>query len=78
MINQCYSEEVHWIPNLCKVPFGNNGIKPSLRNCCDFFRSYSENSAMECIALKAVFLLHLLVLQKPHRQSKSKDLVLAA
>ena len=28
---------------------------------------------MECIALKAAFLLPLLVLQKPHRRSKLKE-----
>ena len=38
---------------------------------------YAEDSAMECIALKAAFLLPLLLLQKPHRQSKLKENVKA-
>uniref|UniRef100_A0A1X7SJX1 Uncharacterized protein n=1 Tax=Amphimedon queenslandica TaxID=400682 RepID=A0A1X7SJX1_AMPQE len=37
------------------------------------FSAYTENSAIECIALKAAFLLPLLLLQKPYRRSKAKD-----
>ena len=45
----------------------------------DFFKEltrlfclYSEDSALEYIALKAAFVFQLLVLQKPHRKSKAK------
>ena len=72
LIGRCYSEAVHWVSNLFKVPYGKHG-KVFVRELSRFFHSYAEDSAMECIALKAAFLLPLLVLQKPHRRSKSRD-----
>ena len=75
-IDRCYSRAVQWIPNLFKVPYGRHG-KSFVRELTRLFRSYAENSAMECIALKAALLLPLLVLQKPHRRSKTKDHVTA-
>lgn len=59
IIDKCYSKAVHWIPNLVKVPYCRSFVKEMARLFC----SYSESSALECIALKAVFLLPLLVLQ---------------
>ena len=38
-----------------------------------YFCLYSEDSAMECIALKAAFVFPLFVLQKPHHRSKAKE-----
>ena len=37
------------------------------------FRSVGEGSALESIALKAVFVVCALVLQKPSRNSKERD-----
>ena len=67
-INNCYSRAVHWIPNLIKLPSGKLFVKELSR----LFRQYVEGSAMQCIALRAAFLLPLLVLQKPHCRSKVK------
>ena len=67
---------VHWIPNLFKVPHGKSG-KLFVRELSLLFRAYAEDSSKECIALKAAFLLPLLVLQKPFRRSKAKDHVTA-
>ena len=72
LINRCYSIAVHWIPNLFKLPSGKQG-KSFIKELTRLFRLYSEESAMECIALKATFLFPLLVLQKPHRRSKNKE-----
>ena len=39
------------------------------------FRAYGEGTALESIALKAAMIAPSLLLQKPHRTSKSKDRV---
>ena len=54
------------------VPYGRLG-KGLIKEMTRLFRAYAENSALECMALKAAFLLPLLLLQKPHRRSKAKD-----
>ena len=76
VINRCYSKAVHWTPNLFKVLYGKHG-RSFVKEMSRLFRSYSKDSVMEGIALKVVFLLPLLLLQKPHRRSKSKDHVVA-
>ena len=72
LINWCYSRAAHWIPNLLVIPCGKHGklfIKELTRPFC----LYSEDSAIECLALKATFVFPILVLQKPHRRSKVRD-----
>ena len=39
----------------------------------NFFQAYADNSNSECIALKAYFLLQVLLLKKPSKTSKAKD-----
>ena len=39
------------------------------------FCSYGENTALECIALKAAMLCWTLLLQKPHPTASSKDFI---
>ena len=76
LIDKCYDVAVHWIPNLFKLPHGKSG-KLFVRELSLLFRAYAEDSSKECIALKAAFLIPLLVLQKPFRLSKAKDHVTA-
>ena len=38
-----------------------------------FFRAYAEGSALESVALRAITVMSILLLQKPARNSKSKD-----
>ena len=68
LIDKCYNIAVHWIPNLFKLPHGKHG-KFFVAELSVLFRAYAYDSSKECIALKAAFLLPLLVLQKPHRRS---------
>ncbi len=70
LIDKCYDVAVHWVPNLFKVPHGKHG-KSFVAEMASLFRSYAEDSSKERIALKAAFLLPLLLLQKPHRRSKT-------
>ena len=71
-INYCYEKAVHWIPNLFSLPSGKQG-RLFVKELSRLFYLYTESSAMECIALKAAFLLPLLVLQKPHKRSKLRE-----
>lgn len=72
LIDKCYDKAVHWIPNLFKVPHGKSG-KSFVQELSLLFRAYGEDSAKECIALKAAFLFPLLVLQKPFCSSNHVD-----
>ena len=58
--------------NNFKVPRGSAG-KDFVSELAKLFRSVGEGSALELIALKAVFVLCILVLQKPSRNSKERD-----
>ena len=72
---ECYNEALHWRRNLFKVPQGKAGNE-FVQEISRLFRSYAEASSLESIALTATILFPILVLQKPHSQSTSKDLVL--
>ena len=72
LINRCYSRAAHWIPNLLVIPCGKQG-KLFIKELTRLFCLYSEDSAMECLTLKATFVFPILVLQKPHGRSKVRD-----
>ena len=72
LIDRCYLRTVHWIPNLFMIPYGKED-KLFIIELTHLFHLYSDDSAMECITLKAAFVFPILVLQKPHHRSKVKD-----
>ena len=63
---------MHWKRNLFKVPQGN-AEKLFAQELSRLFSAFATASTMEALALKAATLLPLLVLQKPHRASKTRD-----
>ena len=67
-----YLEVTHWVKNSFKVPRGSAG-KDFVSELAKLFHSVGEGSALELIALKAVFVLCILVLQKPSPDSKERD-----
>ena len=71
-VDCCYAEIVHWRRNLFKIPSGKSG-KSFVRELTRLFRAFGDNSALECVALKAAMVLPALLLQKPHARSKAKD-----
>lgn len=71
-INDAYDEIVHWRRNIFKIPSGKAG-KMFVRELTRLLNAYAESSSLEGIALKAAMSLPILVLQKPHQKSKSKD-----
>ena len=62
----CYAEVVRWKRNLFKVPSGKAGASFVKELTC-LFKAYTEASALESVALKAVMILPHLLLQKSHR-----------
>ena len=71
-LSRAYEEVVHWKKNCFVVPFGRQG-KLFVAGLVRLFRAYGEGSALECVALKAVFVALVLLLQTPHPNSKPKD-----
>ena len=67
-----YHEVTHWVKNSFKVPRSSVG-KDFVSEIVKLFRSVGEGLALELIALKTVFVLCILVLQKPSRNSKERD-----
>jgi len=63
---------VHWQSNCFSFPNGNVG-KRFVLELATLFKAAGEGSSLERIALKEVFTLCLLALQKPSRKSKDKD-----
>ena len=71
-VSCAYSEVVHWRRNVFTVPYGNAG-KKFVYEISKLFRAYAEGSALECVALKAITVMSILLLQKPHSKSKPKE-----
>ena len=63
---------VHWKKNLFPVPYGNAG-KRFTSELSRLYRAYAEDSALESVALKAVTVMSVLLLQKPSHNSKPKN-----
>ena len=62
-----YNEVVQWRRNIFPVPYGN-AEKSFVSELSRLFRAYDESSALECIALKAITIAPILLLQKLHQR----------
>ena len=71
-LDAIYHEITLWVKNSFKVPRGSAG-KAFVSELTKLFCSVGEGSALESIALKAVSVVCILVLQKPSRNSKERD-----
>ena len=71
-LDAAYCEVRHWIRNSFMVPRSSAG-RAFVSELARLFRSVGEGSALESIALKAVFVICALVVQKPSRNSKERD-----
>ena len=62
-----------WEPlNSFKVPSGKSG-KEFVRELSHLFSAFASASSMESIALKATIVMPILLLQRPHSRSKTKE-----
>ena len=71
-LSAAYAETVHWKRNLFLVPLGNSG-KKFVQELSRLFRAYAEQSALESVALQAITVMSILLLQKPAYNSKPKE-----
>jgi len=71
-VNDMYGEVIHWRQNLFSVPVGKAGTQ-FVQEMVRLFQSFADGSALEGIALKAVMLMPILLLQKTNFKSRSRD-----
>jgi len=68
----CYDEVIHWRKILFRIPSGKSG-RAFVSELCRLFRAYATGSALECVAMKAIMIMPILLLQRPHHRSRNDD-----
>ena len=71
-LNRAYEEVTNWKSNSFKLPQGMQG-KNFVSELARLFEAFATRSPLESIALKAATVIPILVLQKPRRNSKSRE-----
>ena len=71
LIGKVYNDIIHWKCNNFLVPSGATG-KLFIQDITRLLQAFADGSAMECIAMKASFVMQIL-LQKPSQKTKSGD-----
>ena len=72
LVNEVYSQVVHWRPNFFKVPSGSSGKQFVAELAC-LYEAFTSESALESIAMTAAMTFPALMLQKPHAKSKVQE-----
>jgi len=72
MINAAYDEAIHWQRNVFSVPVDKTGTQ-FVQELARLFQSFTDCSTLEGFALKAAMLMPILLLQKIHFKSRSKE-----
>ena len=71
-----YEKIVYWKKNLFLLPMGNAG-KLFIKEITRLLNSWIEDNALSCIAFKAIMIMPSLLLQKPSRNLKANDHLMA-
>ena len=71
-LNFIYEKTVYWKKNIFKLPSGSTG-KKFIRECTRLIKSWTSKSALRDIAWKCIMVMPHILLQKPSKDSKSKD-----
>ena len=71
-LEETYAEVVHWRRNIFMVPSGAAG-KEFVREISRLFDSFTQQSALEAISIRAIMTMPHLLLQKPDVKSKAKE-----
>jgi len=72
LMRDTYEDVVHWRRNSFLVPSGKSG-KDFVLELARLYQAYADNSSLHSIALTACSVFQVLLLQKPHANSKSKE-----
>ena len=70
-IKKAYNQVVHWHRNIFKIPSGKG--KMVVKELTRLFESCTDATTLESVAITAAMVLPSLILQKPHRSSKTKE-----
>ena len=71
-IGECYEKVVFWKKNLFMLPNGAAG-KNFIREATRLLNAWIDDSLIKPICMKAIHIMPALLLQKPFKNSKSKD-----
>ena len=71
-IDNIYNEIIHWRKNLFKLPSGK-ASKLFITELTTWLEHFNKNSDFQMIAMKVFMTLPSLILQKPSKNSKSKE-----
>ena len=72
MLNTVYDKVVFWRKNIFLLPSGRSG-KLYIEETTRLINSWTRNSPLQDVAFKAMMVMPNLLLQKPSRNSKSRD-----
>ena len=72
LMRDAYETVVHWRRNSFLIPSGKAG-KGFVMELARLYQAYADNSALHSIAFTACCVFQVLLLQKPHAKSKSKE-----
>ena len=75
-IDNAYKEVTQWRNNFFPIPFGTAG-KAFVSELARLLRAYAESSALESIAMKAVSVAHILLIQRPHTKSDKRQHIMS-
>ena len=69
MIDEAYDEIIHWKCNIFLLPSGSVG-KLFVREIASLLQAFASGSTMEYIALKASFVMQILLLQNLAKKAR--------
>ena len=72
LLESTYNKTVQWKKNCFRIPQGKAG-KSFIHELARLFHAFATGSTLESVALKSATVLPLLMLKKPHRNSKPKE-----
>ena len=72
LIRDAFEVVVHWRRNSFLIPSGKAG-RDFVLELARLYQAYADNSTLHSIALTACCVFQVLLLQKPHARSKSRD-----
>lgn len=63
---------IHWQKILFCLPSGKSG-RVFVSKLHRLFHAYATGSVLECVVMKAILIMPVLLLQRPHHRSKNDD-----
>ena len=72
LVRKAYEVVVHWWRNIFLVPSGISGNHFDIE-LSKLYQAFGDNSSLHSIAFTACSVMQVLLLQKPHAKSKSKE-----